>query len=182
MIHQQKDQFCICPECAHKAAVLRSEHGPVVHGSITKLPKFGTRRLEDDFLRHFLLHLSGILMTYSAKAADNSTLPNSQVSVWDIPCVRDEVLSPGAGQVNRLVSQLRQLLDVPDGVTIKEEVDRHQLHDYRNSLWVRGVLVALFSHAVFSQKSPFESDDILHQSLEYGKLRTSNYFMTTLLK
>jgi hypothetical protein len=175
-LQQQRDQYWLCPECAHKSAVLHGHNNPVAHGSITRLPKFGNKRLEDDFLRDFLRQLSGILTAYSARAASKSVVPNLQMPVWDNPCVRDEMLNPVAGRANPFVSHLRQLLDVPDGVTIKDKVDHYQLHGYRNSLWVRGVLVSLFSDAVFRQGSPFESDDILHQSLEYGKSRDIRLF------
>lgn len=166
---QQRDQIWLCPECAHKAAVLYGHNGPVVHGSMTRLPKFGDKPLEDGTLRDFLRPFSGLLTDYSAKATNKPTAPNLKVPIWDIPCVRDEVLSPAAGRVNNFVSQLRQLLDVPDGVTIKAKVDICRLFGYRNSLWARGILVSLFSDAVFHQGSPFESDDILHQSLQYGR-------------
>jgi hypothetical protein len=166
---QRRDRVWLCPECAHKAKTVQDYLSPVVHGSITRLPKFGNERLDDDVLRDPLRQLSGLLANYMATASNKPTLPNAWTSIWDNSCVHDEGLGSAAGPTKPIVPLLRKLLDVPEGVSVKEKVENCQLHEYRNSIWLRAILVSLFSDFVFHQGSPYDDDKLLHESLTYGK-------------
>lgn len=155
--------------CAHKSAVVNGHLSPDVHGSITRLPRFGNERLQDDALRERLRQLSGLLTNYMASANQKPTIPNTRTAIWDNNLVRDEILNSATGLSKSLVPLLRNLLNIPDGVSIKEKVTACELFEYRNPTWIRAILVSLFSKFVFHQSSPFEDDVLLLDSLEYSK-------------
>lgn len=117
--------------------------------------------------------MSGQLANYIATATNKSILPNARMSILDNVCVRDEILDPAAGPTKPIVPLLRNLLNVPDGVTIKEKAESCQLHEYRNSIWIRAVLVSVFSDVVFHYGSPFNDDLLLRESLQDSEYRNT---------
>lgn len=132
---------------------------------------------EQPILTPCVCRLSGVLDNYSARASIKSAFPNAQISIWEQAWIQDEIRSPAAGleSTRPVLPVLRKLLDVPEGVLIKEKINTCQLYGYRNLIWIRAVLVSLVSEFVFNQGSPlesngFESDDSLRQCLEECKL------------
>jgi hypothetical protein len=159
-----------CPQCSNKARVLldtvptsspfsSADNPPVIVPEVSghSDPDNGAWP-EDAEIREPLQALTGILQQYTGTttmARNQLTLINQQTTILEIPCIRDEALqSPGTPR--SAIYVIRKLLDVPDGVLIREKVREVKLQDTTCSVWIRGILSYLLINFVFHFGSPFE--------------------------
>jgi len=171
-----------CPPCTSKyraANTTPKESGhPHIRKAVAIIPEEPTDPIsdngswpEDADIREPLQALTGILQQYtgtSTMARNQLSQINPQTPVLDIPCVRDESLQ-AAGVAQNAILILRQLLDVPDGVLIRQKVTEAKLQDTTCSVWIRGVLSFLINEFVFHSGSPFEDATLWRTLLAKSK-------------
>ncbi|PMD53750.1 uncharacterized protein K444DRAFT_146014 [Hyaloscypha bicolor E] len=169
-----------CPECANKARVLL-EVGPTSSSSFSSshnatiiVPGGPGNSVsdhgawpEDAEIREPLQALTGIMQQYTGTttmARNQLSLINPQTPILDIPCIRDETLHSN-GTANNAINILRQLLDVSEGVLIKQKVTEANLQDTTSSVWIRSILSFLVTKFVFYSGSPFEDATLWNKIL-----------------
>ncbi|KAH8781552.1 hypothetical protein F5882DRAFT_379597 [Hyaloscypha sp. PMI_1271] len=169
-----------CPECANKARVLldvgptssssfSTSHNPTINvpgGPGNSVSDHGAWP-EDAEIREPLQALTGIMQQYTGTttmARNQLSLINPQTPILDIPCIRDETLHSN-GTAHNAIHILRQLLDVPEGVLIKQKVTEANLQDTTSSVWIRSILSFLITKFVFYSGSPFEDAMLWNKTL-----------------
>jgi hypothetical protein len=186
--NSKRDFNCwFCPQCSNKARVLlQYELTNSASSSICRTPTALIQEglvhsgcpdnalwPEDGELREPLQHLTGMMQQYTGNTtmARNKLSPiNSQTRIIDIPCIRDETLDQSAGIANHATLIIRKLLDVSDGILIKDKIRQAKLQDTTCPIWIRGVLSFLVSEFVFHSGSPFEDAMLWKKTLADGKL------------
>jgi hypothetical protein len=159
-----------CPQCSNKARVLldavpTSSPFPSANNPLVIVPE-GSRHSgpdngawpEDAEIREPLQALTGILQQYTGTttmARNQLTLINQQTPILEIPCIRDEALQ-SSGTTHNAIYVIRKILDVPEGVLIREKVREVKLQDTTCSIWIRSILSSLLTNFVFHSGSPFE--------------------------
>lgn len=160
-----------CPECSNKARVLLNAVLPT-RASLS--PSRDPRTIvpdasgypgpedcawpEDAEIREPLQALTGILQQYTGTttmARNHLSQINPHSSILDIPCIRGETLQ-SAGAAHNVIYVLRQLLDVPEGVLIRNKVTETKLQHISCSVCIRAILSYLITNFIFHAGSPFE--------------------------
>lgn len=113
---------------------------------------------EDAEIREPLQALTGILQQYTGTttmARNHLSQINPHTSILDIPCIRGETLQ-STGTAHNVIHILRHLLDVPEGVLIRNKVTETKLQHISCSVCIRGILSYLITNFIFNAGSPFE--------------------------
>lgn len=113
---------------------------------------------EDAEIREPLQALTGVLQQYTGTttmARNHLSQINPHTSILDIPCIRGETLH-SAGAAHNVIYFLRQLLDVPEGVLIRNKVTETKLQHISCSVCIRAILSCLITNFIFHDGSPFE--------------------------
>jgi hypothetical protein len=167
-----------CPPCLSKSPVFTSvpesscfSPAPkptldIPEKRIDPIPENGTWP-EDADIREPLQALTGILQQYtgtSTMSRNQLSQINPQTRILDIPCIRDEILQV-AGTAQKVVGVIRELLDVPEGVLIREKVAEAKLQDTTCSICIRSILSFLITNFVFHSGSPFEEGKLWSKTM-----------------
>lgn len=113
---------------------------------------------EDAEIREPLQALTGILQQYTGTTTmsrNHLSQIDPHTSILDIPCIRGETLQ-SAGAARNVIYVLRQLLNVPEGVLIRNIVTETKLQHISCSVCIRAILSYLITNFIFNAGSPFE--------------------------
>jgi hypothetical protein len=168
-----------CPECSNKARVLlntvptraslsapRNPRTIVPEASANPGPE-DCAWPEDAEIREPLQALTGILQQYTGTttmARNHLSQMSPHTSILDIPCIRGETLQ-SAGTAQNVIYILRQLLNVPEGVLIRNKVTETKLQHLSCSVCIRAILSYLMTNYIFNAGSPFEDTTLLSKVL-----------------
>ena len=132
--------------------------------------KYGRDILDDEDVRLVFEQLEGVILQYIAMARNKLSPIYTKGSILKIPFIREEALDPDISAHNPLVHELRVMLEVPPGVSIKDKVESsNELLDLRTENWIRIVLGFMFFNFIFHSDPLFEDSSIWHQSLTLSK-------------
>jgi hypothetical protein len=174
---QQRHGHWLCLLCSFKAHTLpatRAPNLPVPPNPLERL-NCDTGWLEDDSIREPLNLLKGAMVQYISMARRKLSLftSKSSIRILDVPFIRNETTTRSTAQIPPLTKAMRELLDVPAAVLIKNKLVEEKLENTDFSIWICAALAAFVADFIFSDDSPFEDDTLLRKTLIESKLAKS---------
>ncbi|KAL2068742.1 hypothetical protein VTL71DRAFT_15080 [Oculimacula yallundae] len=133
---------------------------------LTTIPKFGKSQLDDDEIHQMLDQLSALLLQYTSNACAKPWPSLIPTTFLDIPCIREEPLVDALSPDGPLLTGMRRLLDVPNGISVKSKIKSLQIEPEK-SMWIGGVLTFLVKEFVFTSASPFDDTTVWAEGLTY---------------